>query len=45
MSYYDKINDEFMVAVLSHYKYPCLPIYEVVEDITVGNEINTYVKK
>ena len=45
MSYYDKKNDEFMVAVLAHDEYPCLPIYELVEDESTGKEINNYVKK
>lgn len=45
MSYYDEKNGEFKVAALAHDEYPCLPIYELFEDESIGKEINNHVKK
>ena len=45
MSYFNKDTKEFMVAVLSHHEYPCLPIYDCIDDQTIAKEINNYVIK
>ena len=45
MSYFNKDTKEFMVAALSHHEYPCLPIYDCMDDQSIANEINNYVIK
>ena len=43
MSYFDEENNELMVAVLSNNEYPCLPLYECIENDDIVKEINNVV--
>ena len=43
MSYYNSDTKEFMVAALHHHEYPCIPIYDCINDQYIADEINNYV--
>tara|TARA_B100001758_G_C18112864_1_gene454577 strand:+ start:193 stop:429 length:237 start_codon:yes stop_codon:yes gene_type:complete len=45
MSYFDSEKKELMIAVLSNDEYPCLPLYECVEDQNIVDEVNLTVLK
>lgn len=45
MSYFDEEHNELMVAVLSNHEYPCLPLYECIDNNDIVKEINNVVTR
>lgn len=45
MTYFDDKESGLMLGVLGNMDYPCLPLYECIEDDTIVNEINIFTTK